>query len=255
LIAAARLKPAVESTAGRPRPARLGGSDAGAVMTLALVPAMPVHRARFSPSFRGGISASSLSRSMLEAAWSRTGGRCKVRSGDFRWVWAGAEGDCGRVAADGSIRMSGASIVLLGNADQREQGLAPGMGEGCSHAWLTAQTGQSEEIHSPDACAERVVSWIGPVTRRARPSRPWRHREWPEIAGRPETRNDRGRPHRARVAPFHRRDGAGRPAIFRRFPAKMLEIKLKSVWPFAENFTYPACFGGRRPRRGEERAQ
>ncbi len=54
-------------------------------------------------------------------------------------------------------------IILAGNADQSEECIAPSIGQGrpmrCGVAVsLTAQTGQSDEIHSPEACARTVVS-------------------------------------------------------------------------------------------------
>src|SRR5437016_1159176 len=68
----------------------------------------------------------------------------------------------------GAIKIWRIEIVLTRNPDQREQRIAPGVGEGGSHPmWaavsLTGQTGQSEDTHSPDECASVVVSRISPA--------------------------------------------------------------------------------------------
>ena len=59
-------------------------------------------------------------------------------------------------------------IVLAGNADKREQGVAAGIGERGAHAlgiggFRYGQTGQSEAIHSPDAWASVVVKLTMPA--------------------------------------------------------------------------------------------
>jgi hypothetical protein len=54
-------------------------------------------------------------------------------------------------------------VILAGNPDQRKESIAPGIGESgpirCGAAVsLTGQTGQSDEIHSPDAWAR--AGWV-----------------------------------------------------------------------------------------------
>ena len=54
----------------------------------------------------------------------------------------------------------GIEIVLTGNADQREQGISGPLPPDAGTFPLVGQTGQSDEIHSPEACAKSVVSRI-----------------------------------------------------------------------------------------------
>jgi hypothetical protein len=67
---------------------------------------------------------------------------------------------------DGEV--GGINVVLAGYADEREQGIAAGVGQrGAIRCGvvvpLIAQTGQSEEIHSPDECASMVVKLMVPA--------------------------------------------------------------------------------------------
>jgi hypothetical protein len=80
------------------------------------------------------------------------------------------EGSFSPAAADGPRKaLRRIEIVFTGEADWGEQRIAPGIGEGDSHVRcgaavsLDEQTGQDDEIHSPEACARRVVRRIWPV--------------------------------------------------------------------------------------------
>ena len=66
------------------------------------------------------------------------------------------------------MQIGGVEIVLTRNAHQGEQRIAPGVGQRRPHASRAAmsasgQTGQSEAIHSPEACASMVVRLTIPV--------------------------------------------------------------------------------------------
>ena len=61
------------------------------------------------------------------------------------------------------------NVVFAGNAHQAEQAIAAGVGQGGAHAvrrgrWDTGQTGQSEDIHSPEECANTVVNSTRPAS-------------------------------------------------------------------------------------------
>jgi hypothetical protein len=61
------------------------------------------------------------------------------------------------------VARGGIEIILAGNSDQHEQGIAPRVSQGCPirrglTVSATAQTGQSEAIHSPEACASNVLT-------------------------------------------------------------------------------------------------
>ena len=75
-------------------------------------------------------------------------------------------GHLGDTAGRGQIRRI--QIILAGNPDQGEQGIAAGVGQRRAHPvrggrLATGQTGQSEETHSPEECASVVVSRISPA--------------------------------------------------------------------------------------------
>ena len=74
----------------------------------------------------------------------------------------------GQGAAQSAIEIRRIEVVLAGDPDQGEQGIAPGIGQrrpqpvGAAVS-LTGQTGQFEETHSPEECASVVVSRISPA--------------------------------------------------------------------------------------------
>jgi hypothetical protein len=127
------------------------------------------HKARSSLSLRSLISAISWSRSAAEGSDARTGLAC-------RGLWIDPFGGLRLLLGVPSGRsldhrrrfdqeIGCVQVVLAGNAHKGEQRVASSVAECSSHAvrrgrLLIVQTGQSEEIHSPDACAKRVVSWI-----------------------------------------------------------------------------------------------
>ena len=69
----------------------------------------------------------------------------------------------------GGAQIRRIEIIFAGNSDQREQGVAPGVGQRRPIRWgaavsLTGHTGQSDETHSPDECASTVVSRMSPAS-------------------------------------------------------------------------------------------
>ena len=74
----------------------------------------------------------------------------------------------GRWRARTITKIGSIQVVLAGDANQREQSVPAGVGQGRAHAWgLTVsamgQTGQSDAIHSPEACASVVVKLTIPA--------------------------------------------------------------------------------------------
>jgi hypothetical protein len=77
---------------------------------------------------------------------------------------------CALAGAGRATKIRGIEVVFAGNSDQGEQGIAPGIGQCGPIRWgelvsLTGQTGQSEAIHSPEACTKSVASRIWPHAR------------------------------------------------------------------------------------------
>ena len=67
--------------------------------------------------------------------------------------------------APGRTEIGRIKIVLAGNTHEREQGIAPGVGQRRAHPVRAAisameQTGQWEAIHSPEEWASMVVKFI-----------------------------------------------------------------------------------------------